>query len=162
MNINLEQLTIQDAHALFQFEKENRQFFESMVPSRGDHYYVFENFLLILEELLAEQEMGLSHFYLIKDDNKNIVGRINLVDMDVQKKLGFLGYRIGKDFIKKGLASKAVELLLQKSLGVSEILAKTTTDNYGSQKVLIKNGFTILPNGEDPGFIHYKWRSEQE
>jgi [ribosomal protein S5]-alanine N-acetyltransferase len=55
MNIKLELLQKKDSELLFQFETENRAFFETMVPSRGENYYPYDQFLRIMEELLSEQ-----------------------------------------------------------------------------------------------------------
>lgn len=44
MDIIIEKLQYADAENLFEFELENRDYFEEMVPSRGDDYYNFETF----------------------------------------------------------------------------------------------------------------------
>ncbi|WP_442595594.1 GNAT family N-acetyltransferase [Neobacillus sp. D3-1R] len=143
MFIKIERLQEKDTGALFEFETVNRAFFETQVPSRGDNYYVFEHFKSILVDLLQEQEDETSFFYLIKNELNTIVGRINLVDINREKNIGFIGYRIRETFLKKGIATKALKLMLEKapSLNVSEIHAKTTYNKIGSQKVLEHNGF---------------------
>ena len=44
MNIFIEKLHVADEENLFNFELENRTFFEEMVPTRGDEFYNPENF----------------------------------------------------------------------------------------------------------------------
>lgn len=44
MNIVIEKLKVTDIESLYEFEIENRIFFEEMVPSRGDDYYIPEVF----------------------------------------------------------------------------------------------------------------------
>lgn len=44
MNIFIEKLHMTDAEDLFNFELENRIYFEEMVPTRGDEYYNPETF----------------------------------------------------------------------------------------------------------------------
>lgn len=61
MKIKLGILQKKDAEPLFQFETENRAFFETMVPSRGENYYKYDQFLRIMEELLSEQVDRKSH-----------------------------------------------------------------------------------------------------
>ena len=56
-------------------------FFEKSCLVRGDEYYEENNFKKILKELIKEQEQGIHYMYLIKNDNDEIVGRINLVDI---------------------------------------------------------------------------------
>lgn len=87
MNIFIEKLHVADEENLFNFEFENRTFFEEMVPTRGDEFYNPENFKKIHETLLEEQVNEDSYFYLIKDSERSIVGRINLVDMRNRIKL---------------------------------------------------------------------------
>ena len=170
MDLKIELLCKQDARDLFEFEYKNRAFFERMVPSRGDEYYHFEHFCHILSELLLEQAERISYFYLIRDENDNIVGRINLVDTEVDGsiRMGQLGYRIGEEQIGKGLATKAVNMLLKMlpdEYGIHEVHAKTTEDNFGSQKVLEKNHFTLVAVDEDKNanevFKHYIWKNER-
>lgn len=76
---------------------------------------------------------------------KTIVGRINLVDIEKDRQLGYLGYRVGKDFVSKGIASKAVQLLLNQAVNeqITEIHAKTTNTNIASQMVLEKVAFHV-------------------
>lgn len=158
MKIKLEILQKKDAEPLFQFETENRAFFETMVPSRGENYYKYDQFLRIMEELLSEQVDRKSFFYLIKDDETSkIVGRINLVDVDWDNKEVEIGYRIGESYLKMGLATKAKRLILKetKKMDIRTIYAKTTHNNIGSQKVLENNGFIRQTKNKDPEFVHY-------
>ncbi|MEY8348198.1 GNAT family N-acetyltransferase [Bacillus cereus] len=164
MEIYIEKLKEQDAEELFAFECYNRVFFEKMVPSRGEDYYVYETFQHKHDELLKEQEEGISYFYLIRNMEKTIVGRINLVDIEKDRRLGYLGYRVGKIFIGKGIATKAVQLLLNQAAKnqITEIHAKTTNTNVASQVVLGKSGFSRTEIDKTAtelnDFIHYVWK----
>lgn len=167
MNIFIEKLCSNDEESLYRFELENRSFFEEMVPTRGDDYYKPEVFKIRHDSLLEEQLKGVSFFYLIKDENGSILGRINLVDIDETQNIGHLGYRIGRQHTGKGVAGKALNLLVETvtKLGIKQIDAKTTTNNIASQKVLEKNGFALTKtsdeevemNGQKLKFINYTW-----
>ncbi|MEC2056033.1 GNAT family N-acetyltransferase [Peribacillus psychrosaccharolyticus] len=168
MTILIEGLSKRDAEDLLEFELKNRIFFEEMVHSRGDEYFTPDVFNNILAALLDEQFQGLSQFYLIKDRTKNGLGRINLVDFDEFRKVCHLGYRIGQVYTKKGIASKALAILLESltDTTIEVIKAKTTTNNIASQKVLEKNGFEKIVgtsdeqfeiNDQKVNFIFYKW-----
>lgn len=167
MNIFIEKLQKKDAVNLLQFELENRIFFEEIVPSRGDDYYTPEIFNKNLKALLDEQIQGISQFYLIKNRKQNVIGRINLVDFDEYQRVCHLGYRIGQEHTRKGIASKALALLLESvtDTTIRVIKAKTTTNNIASQKVLEKNGFEKVETGDEQieinnqkvNFIFYKW-----
>lgn len=116
-----------------------------------------------LRELLAEQEEEKSKFYLIRDHSGNIVGRINLVDIDTTNNIAEVGYRVGEGYGGKGIGAKALKLLLETEISVNKIKAKTTTTNIASQKVLEKNGFKQVcisddefeMNGQKMRFIDY-------
>lgn len=167
MDITIEQLQATDAKKLFEFELVNRVFFEKMVPTRGDDYYHFDSFQERHEALLDEQAKGNSLFYLIKDQNGSIIGRINLVDIDKVQGVAHIGYRIGEIYTGKGIAVKALTLLLENvtKMNISKLLAQTTTTNIASQKILEKNGFIHVKlsdeefemNGQKFKFTYYQW-----
>lgn len=163
MEISINRLQEHDAEELYQFEKDNRQFFEQMVPSREEDYYNFETFKIRHKELLAEQQEEKSKFYLIRDNSGNIIGRINLVDIDTTNAIAEVGYRVGQEYGGKGIGARALKLLLETEMSVKKIKAKTTTNNIASQRVLEKNGFKQVyiddnafeMNGQKLQFIHY-------
>ncbi|UPW83127.1 GNAT family N-acetyltransferase [Lysinibacillus sp. Ag94] len=163
MEISIICLQERDAEELFEFEKNNRLFFEQMVPGRGEDYYNFETFKIRHRELLTEQQENKSKFYLIRDNSGSIVGRINLVDMDTTNEIAEVGYRVGQEYGGKGIAARALKLLLETEIRVKKIKAKTTTNNIASQRVLEKNGFKQLSisdnkfemNGKKLQFIDY-------
>jgi [ribosomal protein S5]-alanine N-acetyltransferase len=167
MNIKIEKLQNSDAEKLFEFELENRAFFEEMVPSRGDDYYNFETFKNKHEALLDEQAEGLSYFYLIKNKDGSILGRMNLIDIDKSQNSGHIGYRVGQAYTGKGIAYTALKLLLEtvSTQGIKLISAKTTTENLASQKVLEKSGFKQIATSDEAfimdkksvKFVYYTW-----
>ena len=163
MELYLKQLTQEDAEKLYAFECENRAFFEKMVPERGDEYYQYENFLERHRALLDEQQKRLSIFFLIKDKTGNILGRLNLVDINQDIGTGHIGYRVGEAFTGQGVTDRSLTLLLRDidKYNVKEIHAKTTLNNIPSQKVLLRNGFLLTNTEEDQAsgetFLHYLW-----
>lgn len=165
MKITLNLLQKNDAEKLFEFEVDNQLFFEEMVQSRGEDYYTWEIFRDRHQELLKEQESGCSRFYLVKDSEGNIVGRVNLVDIDPTASSAELGFRIGMIHAGKGIGRRALHMLLTEESTLEKIYAKTTTVNIASQKVLKKNGFIqqgisdekFEMNGQKMKFIHYSW-----
>lgn len=172
MEICIEKIKATDADALFKFELENRAYFEQTVPSRGDDYYKQEVFKSNHEALLEEQAQGTSYFYLIKDQYNAILGRINLVDIDTAQMEAHLGYRVGKNYTGKGIARKALQLLLEDGIvnqRINQIHAKTTTNNVASRIILERNGFTYIGsdeetfemNGQTLTFVYYKWSNKK-
>lgn len=89
------------------------------------------------------------------------------MDIDKSQNLGHVGYRVGKVYTGKGIASKALKILIEtmSKQGIKQLLAKTTTNNIASQKVLEKNGFMHVVistdefkmNGQSLKFVYYMW-----
>lgn len=162
MSISIEPLSITDERALFEFEKQNREFFEKLVPGRGDDFYHFEVFQTRHRQLLKEQESGESCFWLIKDEVGTILGRVNLFDINLTEQTAEIGFRVGSEYGNKGIASQALRLLLKAHSDLT-LKAKTTTNNLASQKVLEKAGFKVVTidensfemNGQQLRFIFY-------
>ncbi|WP_026475985.1 GNAT family N-acetyltransferase [Alkaliphilus transvaalensis] len=160
--IRIKLLEESDTEKLYQFEIQNRNFFDRMGFSRGDHYYDIDNFEDIIKEIVAEQEEGLVYMYLIINEGDEIVGRVNLVSV-VRGSLNKaeLGYRIGEAYQGKGYGTKAVKLILKEAVDTHKlhrVEAGTSPDNIGSQIVLIKNGFQFT--GRNNKYIYQNGRWE--
>jgi ribosomal-protein-alanine N-acetyltransferase len=143
--ITLERLDAAHADALLAFERENRAYFASSIPDRGDQY--FAEFAQRHEALLAEQEAGVCRFHVLVTDTGEVVGRVNLVDLDDGS--AELGYRIAEKAAGRGLATAAVLAVVELAsgtYGLSTLRARTTLDNLASRAVLTRVGFR--PVGE--------------
>ena len=162
MEITIKLLEGSDVQALFDFEKENRAFFESLGLGRSDSYYNVHNFEEIIKEIVEDQNKDLAYMYLIQDNCKKIVGRINLTDIirgNINK--AELGYRMGEDHQGKGYATKAVGLILEKAASehkLHRIEAGTSATNIGSQVVLVKNGFQFTGRLSQYICINGEWQ----
>ncbi len=92
---------------------------------------------------------------------------MHLVDIDETQTLGYVGYRVGKRYIGKGIASQALRLLLEAASekSIDRIKAKTINNNKASQIVLEKNGFKLIAtsnevfemSGQRLKFVYYTW-----
>ncbi|RFU82252.1 N-acetyltransferase [Streptomyces triticagri] len=136
----LQRLRLEHARELLAFERENRAYFAASVPDRGDAF--FAEFDDRLRALLAEQDAGVCHFHVLVDEDKSVVGRLNLVD--VTDGAAELGYRIAQRAAGRGLATAAVRTaceLARTDYGLRELHAQTTLDNDGSLAVLARTGF---------------------
>ncbi|WP_069812939.1 GNAT family N-acetyltransferase [Streptomyces sp. TP-A0874] len=141
--VRLERLHEEHAQALLAFERENRQYFARSIPDRGDAY--FGEFTARLRVLLAEQDTGRCHFHVVLDSRGELIGRVNLVD--VEDGSAELGYRIGERAAGRGVATGAVGEVCRLAAtvyGLSALTAAATLDNVASLTVLERNGFTAL------------------
>jgi len=160
-NVTIELISSSNAKEIFDFEIENRNFFELGLPSRGDKYYEFDNFLDTINEIVEEQEKGLCYMYLIRNELSEMVGRVNLISIErgiFQK--AELGYRIAKKYNGKGYATKAVKLVIDDAFNkynLHRLEAGTCPDNIGSQIVLIKNGFQFIGRSKEVIMVNNKW-----
>ena len=68
-------------------------------------------------------------------------------------------YWIGKDYWGKGIATKALALMLN-HVTVRPIFGRTAKDNIGSLRVMEKCGFTIY--GEGKGFAYARGKEVEE
>lgn len=145
MNLKLEQMDENNLKEIFDFEYENRSFFESLLPPRPEGYYDFESFEALMKEIMIEQQRGECHMCIVRDVLGKVVGRVNLHSIrDENGRKAELGYRIGKYEQGKGYASEAVRLILEEGINkfrLSVIEAGAASGNLASQKVLQKNGF---------------------
>ncbi len=78
MKIRLEKLSIENSKDIFDFEIENRDYFESCLPPRNNNYYVIEEFNKIIDTLVKEQNNGECFMYIIRNNENEVVGRINM------------------------------------------------------------------------------------
>ncbi|MBU7597153.1 GNAT family N-acetyltransferase [Streptomyces sp. P38-E01] len=139
---DLQRLRPDHAPALLAFERRNRVYFAAAVPDRGDAW--FAEFEARHAALLAEQERGLCHFHVLVGDGGEILGRVNLIDVDRREGTAELGYRIAQSAAGRGLATAgahAVCSLAVESYGLNSLRAATTDDNPGSRTVLTRLGF---------------------
>lgn len=147
---------------LLEFEIRNKDYFEKTCLPRGEKYYEESNFNNIIDELVAEQGKGLHYMYVIKNSEKRIVGRINLVDIVKGPfNKGEVGYRIGEEFIGNGYAKEAMKLVLEEAINkykIHRLEAGVSIENISSQKVLEKSGFKYIGTYEKYIYLNGSWQ----
>lgn len=129
---------------LFQFELENRQWFESLISSRGDHFYTRSGVKKHIDAHLTEAKLGNSYSGVLLVDDK-IVARGNLKDICSKKQSCSVGYRVAKNSIGRGYSSYCLTTLIKianTEYSIDNIEAKVLENNPASQAVLKKAGFT--------------------
>lgn len=143
-------LTSADQADLLVFEQANREFFAKAVGDRGDAF--FAEFPRRHQALVDENDQGKSLFFVIRDALDQVVGRVNLADVDTGEPE--LGYRIAEAAGGRGYATEAVRLAIRAAAvaGVHTVKAKATADNHASHQVLLANGFRKLDDG-DPAHL---------
>jgi RimJ/RimL family protein N-acetyltransferase len=81
-----------------------------------------------------------------------IAGSINLTRVTSTSEVMTMGYWIGQEFTRHGLASKAATMLSEQALSrsdITEVVAYAHPTNTGSQRVLRNAGFLYRGITED-------------
>lgn len=109
---------------LFEFEQENRDYFNRIGLGRPDEYYNKEKFKEIVEEHILQQKEDIHYMYLIFNDDGKLVGRMNLVEI-VRGPLNKaeVGYRISKN--EQGKKYATLALNLKKRAHMSSLSSET-------------------------------------
>ncbi|QUX93107.1 N-acetyltransferase [Marinomonas sp. A3A] len=141
--MELRLLSRSDSKPLLLFETENQVWFESHINPREAGFYSDDGVKKHIEEFLSQHQRKAMLPMLVIDDNGEIIGRINLTDINLVLSEAYLGYRLGEKFTGRGIAKRAVEQITQlaKELNLQTLIAFASVDNIASQKVLTYNGF---------------------
>jgi [ribosomal protein S5]-alanine N-acetyltransferase len=89
---------------------------------------------------------GLGRFAVFTKDENNYVGSFSLLSIDNSENI-HLGYALLKPFHGKGLATELVMASFDyvfRTIANDSVHALTVAENIGSQKVLLKCGFTFI------------------
>jgi RimJ/RimL family protein N-acetyltransferase len=99
----------------------------------------------IIESSFQISERKSVHRYFIQTPTGNFTGVISLKDINWESGVCEIGYLIAEEYQGKGVASEAVEKILEKAFaaGISKIKATTSVHNTPSYRVLQRNGFRI-------------------
>jgi ribosomal-protein-alanine N-acetyltransferase len=141
----LERLTGDHLEAALAFELQNRSYFARSVNDRGDEFY--ESFPEHHHALVAEQDAGISAFYVLVERDGSIVGRFNLYDLE--DGAARVGYRVAERVAGRGVASGALRELCRKAVGdhgLRTLTAEANGANVASQRVLENAGFIVTGN----------------
>jgi ribosomal-protein-alanine N-acetyltransferase len=150
-----------DGAALLAFELENRAFFEANINARAANFYSDAGVKSAIDGAIDDAAADRGYQFLVKSDKGDILGRINLREVERERGSAVLGYRIGAAHVRQGHASAAVRAVLEIAfgrLGLRRIVAGARTSNLGSVQVLLRSGFARLDNMADTvelnGVVH--------
>ncbi|MFE2272464.1 GNAT family N-acetyltransferase [Streptomyces lavendulae] len=162
--VEMRGVTVDDAAALADVVTRNREAMKPYEPFRREEFYTEAGQRARIEALLAERESGLTLPFLLVSGGTP-VGSINLGSIALGPlRSGGIGYWVDRDWHGKGLATAAVEevcRIAREEVGLHRIEAGTLLDNYASQRVLAKTGFTEF--GVAPRYLHINgaWRDHR-
>lgn len=149
-------IALRDAPQLLDFEQRNKLWFDQFIPPREDDFYCLKGVKNHIREFLLDYHCNELMPMLIKDNDNKIVGRINVSNIDSDKGIAHLGYRVGQETINQGVAKWAVAQIetLLKARHIHTLYAYAATNNLASQKVLTSNGFEPVKVVHDYAELH--------
>ncbi len=75
--MKLELMSSKNLKEIFEFECDNRDFFERILPPRPQAYFEFSSFESLMQDILKEQVAGECAMFIIRNDEEKMIGRIN-------------------------------------------------------------------------------------
>jgi ribosomal-protein-alanine N-acetyltransferase len=91
-------------------------------------------------------------FSIVLKETQEFIGEISL-HLGQNMKIAQMGYWVGEPFWNKGVATEAIEAVLNfgfQKLNLEQVFATCHEDNQGSIKALLKNGMVVV---DDSGSI---------
>jgi [ribosomal protein S5]-alanine N-acetyltransferase len=136
---------LEDAPALAELLRVNREFMAPWEPVRGEEYFTAGGQRAALQDVLERHQEGSVLPLVITTDQGRVAGRITLNGI-VRGALQScsVGYWVGAADNGRGLATAAVReasSVAFAELGLHRIQAETLPHNFASQRVLARNGF---------------------
>ena len=155
--MNLSLVDLSDARALLEFECQNKDWFDQFIPPREPNFYSMNGVKQHIRELLLDYHSHEMLPMLIKDSGQ-IVGRLNVFEIEYDKGSAQLGYRVGQEYVNKGIANWAVSTIIDQlsDMGIVRLFAHASPENPASCRVLEKNGFVSIELVENFAYLNSK------
>jgi [ribosomal protein S5]-alanine N-acetyltransferase len=151
-----------DAPALAELLRLNRDFLAPWEPARSDDYFTEAAQRVVIEDALYQHEQGRNLPFVIVEEAAGVVGRITLSGIVRGAFLSCsVGYWVSQAAGGRGVATAALQQTIEAAfgeLGLHRIQAETLLDNVASQRVLARNGFVRI--GMAPAYLKIagKWQ----
>lgn len=142
--MKFEILSREHTKLLFEFENNNKAWFERFIEPRADNFYSQHGIGKHIETASQSMAKGNSYSSILIDNNA-IIARANL--KDITQHSAFIGYRVAENATSKGIASYCLSQLIQlaqNNYGISQLNAMVLENNPASMRVLKKHHFKIV------------------
>jgi ribosomal-protein-alanine N-acetyltransferase len=155
-------ITPDDAAALAQQLRLNRDFLAPWEPLRSDDYFTEDAQRIEIQKALREYEQDRNLPLVIVDEEARIIGRITLngIVRGAFQSCS-VGYWVSQAAGGRGAATAALQQTIAIAfgeLGLHRIQGETLLDNVASQKVLQRNGFVRIGMGPTYLKIAGRWQ----
>jgi ribosomal-protein-alanine N-acetyltransferase len=137
--------SLDDAAALTDQLRANRDFLAPWDPVRDDSFFTVDAQRAALTEALTEYALGDRVPLVIVDEADGVIGQLNINGITRGAfQSASLGYWVSQSCNGRGFAGAAVAeavTIAFEELGLHRLQAETLLHNTASQRVLIRNGF---------------------
>lgn len=159
MGVRVRLVSEDDAATLAELLRTNRSFMAPRSPAREDAFFTEEHQRQELAQALSRHRDG-THLPCVILADERIVGGITVSDI-VRGAFqnGHLGYWVGQAHNGRGVATAAVSAVVRLAfdkLSLHRLQAGTLVHNVGSQRVLVRNGFSAI--GVAPAYLRIAGR----
>jgi [ribosomal protein S5]-alanine N-acetyltransferase len=155
-------LLLDDASALADVLRANRDFLAPWQPNRSDQYFTRDGQHAVVERSLEQQAAGIAVPLVVLDQAGGVVGTVTLQSIIRGAfQSCSVGYWLAESAQGRGLATRAVREatdLAFGALGLHRVQAETLTHNLRSQRVLDRLGFVQYGRAEAYMHIAGEWR----
>lgn len=152
-NICFKALDPKDAHAMYAYvsDKDVKRFIGWRLMSTLEETREF------LEELIRREEAG-THLYasIVEKSSGEVIGTAMIFGFDKEANHAEIGYVLHKEHWGKGYGTETVSLISDfafEILMLRKLHARVVSGNFGSARILEKNGFELEGRFRDYYFI---------
>lgn len=161
-NCSLCTFTPTDAKALSKLLSDNKYFWSTYEPLHREDFYTEETqYQKILEGMQLLQSNREFSFGIYDNLSNRLIGHISLYAIKrLPYSSGFVGYSMDQNFIGRGIATEAVNLVLQfafQTINLHRVEAYVAPKNTASVRVLEKSGFKQEGLLKELLFINGEW-----
>lgn len=153
-----------DAERLAALCAENREYLRPWEPERDDAYFTADGQRDNLHDLVEAYVTGEMWPGVILVDGE-IAGRITLNNvLRGPLQSCFAGYWVARSHAGRGVATEALRQALDVAFGalrLHRVEAFTRVDNLASQRVLERNGFTLVGTARRHIHLNGRWHDER-
>jgi ribosomal-protein-alanine N-acetyltransferase len=164
LGVRLRAVRPADAEALAALYRENRDYLRPWEPERDEAYFTLGGQRANLRELVEACAAGEMWPGVILVGGE-IAGRITLNNvLRGPLQSCFVGYWVARAHAGRGVATEAVRQALDVAFGelrLHRVEAFTRVDNLASQRVLERNGFTLVGTARRHIHLDGRWHDER-
>jgi diamine N-acetyltransferase len=161
-NIELRALEPSDVDLLYQWENKEELWHLSNTITPFSRFVLEQYMMDSHQDIYTAKQLRL--MIDKKLDGKNVtIGSIDLFDFDPVNKKAGIGIMVVDHEQKKGLASEALDLMLNycfKTLHLHQVYCNITSENKASFNLFKKHGFEVVGIKKEWLFVGDKWTDE--